>query len=249
MKNQDLILRKILDKANQAFMQNYSTHTDFLDLYQQNIFLSHVKELPTNNYKLLGGYQQSERKVAVFYPDYLNNLDSPIQVVKIEPLNSNFAEKLGHRDYLGALMNLGIHRNKLGDLIIEEDHAYVFCLDPIPKVIIDSLVQVRNTSVFAKIDEERDFSTYRPTYTIINGTVSSLRIDNTIKLAFSLSREQASQYVQSGKVFINSQLIDKNSISINMDDLISVRGLGKFQLKTIGHQTRKGRIFIELQKY
>ena len=95
--------------------------TDFMNLNELNIFHSCVKEFAYVSYRLFGGYEHAERQIAAFLPDALSyNYDFPVVSLKIRPLQKKFAEDLSHRDYLGALLNLGVDRSKIGDILIGE---------------------------------------------------------------------------------------------------------------------------------
>lgn len=245
-----LFLRKIIDKAIRALNINYQTNTEFLDLYEQSLFLSNIKEFPSNiNYKLFGGNEACERKIILFLPNEIKQEEIyyPIKVLQIIP--NNFSQKLTHRDYLGAIINLGIERYTIGDIFCSEQEAYVFCLDNIANLIISELIKVKNTNVSINETELSKIMKIEHNYELIKGTVSSLRLDNILKLGFSLSRTNAALLIKEKKAFINNKLSEKCSCTVDEGNIISLRGHGKLKLNSIGDCTKKGRIFIELYKY
>lgn len=248
-KDDQLTIRKFQDKANQAYNNYYPTYTDFLDIHEQNLLIQSQRILPNVSWALFGGYDDSDRKIAAFYPEeYADMLAYPIKVLRIEPLKSSLSSELSHRDYLGAILNLGVQRHKIGDIICS-DEAIVFCLDIIAPYIIENLISVRNTSVLvSNLDNFSEFN-FQPNYQIIKGTVSSLRIDSIVKLGFSLSRGRALALIEGEKVYINSRICSKASSKVEEGDVISVRGMGKMKLTAIGNTTKKERIYIELSKY
>lgn len=246
-----LLLKKINDKAYGAFYNGYPSHTEFLDLHEQGLFISQLKDLPPVGYQLFGGYDESERKCIVFYPDGYEkeNLHFPLKLISIQTSGGHFTENLTHRDYLGALMHLGIERYKMGDILCNEHGAFVFCMENIADFIHEQLFMVKKTSVSITITDYSDFVNTEQRYEIIKGTVSSIRLDSIIKLGFSLSRGNALELIKAGKAFVNSRLSEKGSMVISEGSVISLRGFGKLKLKTIGDLTKKGRTYVVIDKY
>ncbi len=106
-------------------------------------------------YVLSGGYEAAERKAALFLPSYAEDGDAsmlPIAVVRISPLNEKFADALSHRDFLGSLMNLGVERYKLGDILIDGNQAYLICMADMADYICAELKKVRHTSVYCEVE-------------------------------------------------------------------------------------------------
>jgi RNA-binding protein YlmH len=247
--NENLFLRKLNDKAEQAYYNNFPTYTHFLDLHEQGLFKSHMKEFHNVNNIMFGGNDSCERKIIMFFPrDYQEDqIYFPIAILQI--INNSASDKLNHRDYLGALMNLGIERYKLGDIICDEHSAYVFCIDALSDYIIEQLIMIKRTTVTINKINMSEVTQIGPRFDVIKGTVSSLRLDSILKIGFSLSRGNATILIQGGKAFINNKLYEKNSSKVEEGDVISLRGFGKLKINTIGDYTKKGRIFIELLKY
>lgn len=96
--------------------------------------------------------------MAAFIPDALylcygkkelspEEIGYPFRAVRVAPLNRRFSEELTHRDYLGAILNLGIERAKIGDILPMDGDALVFVHDDMTGFIQEQLVRVRHTSV------------------------------------------------------------------------------------------------------
>lgn len=247
----DLILNKILDKATIAYERNYSTFTDFLDLNEQSIFLNNKKALPAINYTMVGGYEESERRQVLFYPEFMDieEIQKPYSIIKISPVNNNYTDNLTHRDFLGAILNLGIVRSKIGDILIKNNVGYVICTHKMAEFIVDNLFIIRNTNVSIIIIDSLPEEAIEFNYKIIKQTVASIRLDNIIKVALSISRTNAVNLIKSSKVFVNSCVNENISSSLNEGDIISIRGYGKYKLFEIGNITKKGRVYIVLYKY
>ena len=235
--------------AETCFRRDVPTNTDFLNLSEQTIFQYVSGMLPPVRYVLSGGFESSERKVVCFLPSYEEELiDPPYDCVKIDPVNRKFAEELSHRDYLGAIMNLGIERSMLGDIVIKDGTAYVFALKKMSRYLTESLTTIRHTSVTAVITEDAG-DILKPEFEEIQGTVSSVRLDSIVALCGRLSRTKAASYIESEKVFVNGQIVTNVSRAMKDGEIISVRGIGKFKFDSAGGQTKKGRTVVTLLKY
>ena len=128
MNEQELCRKRLLDLSRQADRKGIVLFSDFLNLNEQNIFHSLQKELYTTA-ELSGGFEQAERQMVAFHPDALAfTWDYPIDCIRLEPKAVKFSEDLTHRDYLGAILNLGVDRSVVGDILIEDHTASFFCL-------------------------------------------------------------------------------------------------------------------------
>ena len=171
-----------------------------------------------------------------------------MQAVVVRPLNPKFAEELSHRDYLGALMNLGVERSKFGDIIVTDAKAIIFLCEEIADYVLNNLTRIRHTSVQCKREEIQDIS-YAPSFTELKGTVPSVRLDTVISVAFPMSRSKLTAYITAGKVFVNGKLITNNGYRLEEGNLISVRGMGRISYEGILAETKKGRYYISVRKY
>ncbi len=187
--------------------------------------------------------------MVAFLPDALcYEYEYPISILKISPLQKKFSEKLGHRDYLGSILNLGIERSKLGDILVEDEYAILFVQESLESFMIDELTRIRHTSVIVERMELQEFS-YTPKVEEIKGSVSSVRLDSLLALAFHSSRSKLVAYIEGGKVFVNGKLVTSNGYQVKENDIISVRGLGRFRYKETSSQTKKGRCFVTVELY
>ena len=145
-------------------------------------------------------------------------------------------------------MNLGIEREMLGDILIKDNTGYLFCLGKISDYIISELDRIKHTSVKCTIctqipefiNELPDEEEY---------IVSSLRVDVVTASVFKISRNAVSQLVNQGNVFINSRTIYKDAVLLKPDDVVSVRGYGKFIYSRNINETRKHKIIIGIRLY
>ena len=248
-KEEFMLQKRLIELSKTAYRRGIVTYSDFLNLNELNILHTTPKNEFDTKYETFGGYNDSERQMAAFLPDALYYTHFyPIQILKIEPLQKKFTESLTHRDYLGAILNLGIERSKLGDILVMEDFAYLFVQESLADYICNGLTRIRHTSVNVTKEDSQSF-TYVPKYKEITGTVASVRLDSLLSLACGSSRSKLVNLIEGGKVFANGKLMTTNSYQVKEGDIISVRGMGRFRYNGIQSQSRKGRYFISLYKY
>ena len=244
-----MLQKRLIELSKIAYQRDIVTYSDFLNLNELNILHTTPKQEWFSCYETYGGYEYSERQMVAFLPDALcYEKKYPICALKVEPLQRKFSEDLSHRDYLGSILNLGIDRCKLGDILIEDNYAIIFVHQSLRNFIMEELRRIRHTSVHITEIDAVDV-TYQPKTKEISGTVSSLRLDSLLSLAFSSSRSKLVTYIENGKVFVNGKLITSNGYQIKEDDIISVRGMGRFQFKELLSETKKGRYYVKIHLY
>lgn len=244
MSENEYNIKRLSELSNRAYQNGYCTFSEFLNLDE----ISEVSKLSFDtNYTLYGGYKNAERCV-IGFGDYADDYLFPICCIKIEPAQQKFADKLNHRDFLGSLMNLGIKRNTLGDIIIENNIGYLFCLNSISEYIIQNVKRIKHTTVKCEIlDSTPEFVNKLPDSEEI--ITSSFRVDAIISAIFKLSRNQATQLINQEKVFINSKVAYKESLILKENDVVAVRGFGKFIFCKPLRETKKGRNIVEVRIY
>lgn len=249
-KEEQLLKKRILELAETCFQRDVPAHTDFLNLNEQTIFHSIARELPPVRHIMAGGYPMAERKVVCFLPSYMEEeyFEAPVSCIRLTPLNVKFAEHLTHRDYLGSAMNLGIERCKTGDILLIGDETYMFCMEDLAGYIGGELTRVRHTSVKTEICRPVDLS-FTPSFETVEGSIASVRLDNVLALVYRCSRSKIVPYIEGERVFINGKMAVSNSAPLKEGDIVSVRGLGRFRYEGVQNETKKGRVFVAVQKY
>lgn len=247
--DEKIVLNRFKDLSNACYKRDIPVFTDFLDINRQTIFHNNIKEMPPVSWKVIGGYNLAERKLIVFLPYEDYPFQIPYDIIAVRAANPKFAEELNHRDYLGSLMNIGIAREKLGDIVVKDKTAYIFCLKSISQYVIENMAKVRHTIVNAAIIDEADFPDVEPEFKEISGTVASLRLDSVISLGFGSSRSKLINYIEGGNVSVNGRIITSNAYTLKPDDIISVRGLGKIRFIRSVTETKKGRTVVIINKY
>lgn len=250
-----LFLSTLYDKQNACRDKCIITYTKFLDINQQSAFTTLPHDADVVRF-LFGGYAQAERKIGVFVPTVYNisdetdffeyNAGLPLSVIRI---NKDKFSVLSHRDYLGAVMNCGVKRETVGDIITDDRGAYLIAFEDICRYLRQELFRIGRGTV--EVDNA-DFSSLEknaPETLDRFFTVASLRLDNVISAAFSLSRKKAVAEIASGKVFVNDVLIEKNDFKVPVGAKIVLRGKGKAVIAEQTGKSRKDKPQIIIKRY
>ena len=247
MKEEELLKKRLLELAQKAYSQNVYTHTHFLNEYEQSIYQDMKRELDYAQPQLVGGHEHFTRAVVMFGSKDLFGYEGeiPLACARISPVFDKFAEILSHRDYLGALMNLGIERHLIGDILVDERCAYIFCMPHIMNLLKEQLFKVKHTNVSVE-DVVWEETGYVQKYKRKEGFVASMRLDVLVSQAYGMSRTASDKLLKAQKVFHNGRLCLSASQKIKQGDIISVRGYGKFLVEDLGKTSKKGRQFITL---
>ena len=249
MNEQELCKKRLIDLSKQADFKEIVTFSDFLNLNEQNIYHTALKELYTQT-KAFGGYDGAERQMIAFIPDALcYEWDYPIKCIHIVPKYPKFAEKLTHRDVLGALMNLGIERSRLGDILCLDEDYYVFCDEDIFPFILSELSKIRHTMV--ELSEETEYQHLQANISLEEryDMIASNRIDCIIAKAFHLSRSESAELLAAEKVFINGKCITNCNQSCENGAIVSVRGRARFIFEDCNTTSKKGKLRVKFSFY
>lgn len=230
--NEEQILKgRLSDLAKRAYQQNVYTYSSFLSPAELSILEDIRKDISYIHVETFGGNVLCQRQVAGFgseadfgYPGHF-----PISVIKASPLLEKFSDSLNHRDFLGALMHLGIERDTLGDILLKENTAYIFCLDNIADYICKELTKVKHTSIKCEITD-MDIPALQPVLVNKEFPVASLRLDGILASLLKCSRKEALSLFEDKRVMLNGRITSRNSILLKEGDVFSVKGHGKFIL-------------------
>ncbi|MDD4504685.1 MAG: YlmH/Sll1252 family protein [Clostridiaceae bacterium] len=242
-----VLANEVLDYAKICTSGYTFRHTDFLDPRQQKI-AEDILELHKNIcYDFLGGIEESERAVCIINDENYELTEEDIPITLLSITWSKSIRKLSHRDFLGSILGCGIKREKVGDIILDEDRAYVACMSDISKYLLYNLNKVGNTAV--SVSEAKAAQKKKEEVKIITSTVASLRLDSLIATGYGVSRAKAVETVKSGKVKVNWEDTASSSKDMKQGDVISLRGRGRIVLEEISGTTKKDRIRIVIKKY
>lgn len=241
---------RLHDLARKSFGQNMFTFTGFLGLSEQDLFWQEEPELRYAGYQIWGGSENCDRQMIRFGSVEELGYEEPFGIVcvHIAPLVEKFSDEFSHRDFLGALMNLGIERSTLGDIRVGHKEAYLFCMESIAGFICDNLDQVKHTHVRCRIVEQMgDIPQEEPE--IITVQASSERIDGVIAKVYNKSRGDVLELFRSGKVYVGGRLCENNSRMLKEQETVNVRGFGKFTYLGMKNETRKGKLNVQAAVY
>lgn len=250
MDEDKLFRARMKELAQASFRQNRYTFSHFLSVAELTKLHDMASVLEFVDYDTFGGNSCCERQMVRFGSERMFGYEEPfpISVLCIKPLMSKFAEKLGHRDYLGAVMNLGIERDVIGDILIRDKSAYMFCMDNIAAYIQENLEKIRHTNVKVSL-AEGEIEALSPRLEEVEILVSSPRFDAVVSAVCKLSRSAALQLFRDKKVILQGRICENNSMVLKEETTFSIRGYGKFIYKGCKNQTRKGRIYVRLEQY
>ena len=244
-----MLLAKLWDKVQSGIRKNIPVSTGFLSLREQEMaryLFGEVSGLYT-----FGGYDEAERKALLYLPDYLDedflwSDDSPIVC-----LRANYYEEdtLTHRDFLGALMGAGIARETVGDICVGSGSCDFFVTREISPYILQTFESAGRTKLRLQIIPLAQAQIPQPETKQIRDTLASVRLDSVIATGFRIGRSLAAQHILSGKAAVDGLPCDKPDKLLSEGSKISVRGLGKIQLRCINGETKKGRISVVIDRY
>lgn len=249
------LIAHLTDLEVQAEKGEYLIVSDFLDEREQSLLSRSFREGRLSvSLWIYGGQEECERKVACFYPDYLEEnkeelLMEQLRLISVKALDHRFLPKeLTHRDYLGALMGLGVKREKIGDIRIGEEGAFVIVKEEIASFICEELSSVGRTLVDAKITEWKDLpAAERGTFSVIS--ISSFRLDQVVSRGFNLGRTEASKWIAAGLVFRNGESVMQPDKTVLIGDKITLRRKGKIILTEDKGISKSGRHQVLIEKY
>ena len=230
---------KVLDKLAMHQKKYQPTFTDFLNPVQCAAFM-HVLAKHTDAVAY-GGYTGAERTMIGFGGDSF-----PITPISVA-YNARFSTPPTHRDYLGAVLGLGLDRSKIGDICLVESGAVLYVSSEICEYITENLQQVGRTTVTTAANQIIAASSEN-TGQEKRVTVSSLRLDAVLSPALNLSRGKAATLIESDKVFVNWKPA-KKTYQLAPGDNVTVRGLGRITINTEDGRTKKERIVLTVTRH
>jgi len=247
MENNEL-LKRAEDLYRRCDRSGTVTMTGFLSPAERYFLEQNLKYRADCRPVFSGGKEECERTVCFFLPDYMEAecFDVSEYIVAMK-LTAYFGTP-GHRDYMGALLSMGVGREWVGDIWVQDDVAYIFCLPSVQRHLL-SIDKVGRYGVKAEeiaLDKipapqrqvkEKSFS------------VMSMRLDAVTAGMFNLSRTEAAKQINLGNVSLNYSVSLKTDMNVKEGDVISLRGAGKGCISGTGGTSKKGRLFVYAEIY
>lgn len=243
----DNLIKRAEDLSARCEKCGVVTHTGFLtpaERYELDAWARHAGAAVLFS----GGGAECERTLAFFLPYYIESeFFDPSEYIAAIELTAHFGTP-GHRDYMGALLGMGIGREWLGDIWVQGERAYIFCMMSVLRHLLSidkvgrcgvSARQVALDAVPAPVREVKN----------ISFSVMSARLDAVAAGMFSLSRTEAARHIAAGNVSVNYSPCLKADLTVREGDVISLRGAGKARFTGTGGLSRKGRLFVYAEIY
>ena len=244
-----ILLAKLWDKIQAGILRNIPAHTPFLSPREQEM----ARYLFGNAQGLhfFGGYEDAERKMLVYLPDYLDESylyeeDSPMVCLRASFYQ---ADAPTHRDFLGALMSCGIARESIGDICVGNASCDLFVSAEIATFVLQNLLSAGRARLTLNVISLREAVVPVQEVKSIHDTLASLRLDSVVSSGFRIGRSLAVQHICSGKVSIDGLPCEKPDKAVAEGAKISLRGAGKIKLEAVNGQTKKGRISVVIHRY
>ena len=250
-----LLEARVLDKIKQSNSRNRFANTDFLDLAEQEDVKKIISIRKLDNCNLFGGYENAERKMLVIFPDMINeyvNKDSFYsQIMKIIRviLPKELFGTYEHKNYLGALMKLGIKREKIGDILVRKDGADIIISSDIEKFVLlnlGGLTRFQKSKLESKDITELIYK--EPEKEVFKINIQSMRLDCIVGELARCSRSEALDIIKQERVFVNFKEELSQGKQITEDTYITIRGKGRFKILKIEGTTRSGRLNVLVEK-
>lgn len=243
-----LLKAKISDLFDLCDKHCEAKFSDFLDGGEVALLEDELQIPYGYNTMFFGGYDAAERKIFGVFPEWQEAEigEFPLSIVRFDVPKFR---TLTHRDYLGTLMSLGLDRNRTGDILVDEDGAYVLVSSENAEYVVRSITKIANIGVKGHIVNTNDFTPPKAKTVEKMCVCASLRLDAVVAAAFNLSRANAEKLISSGYVKVNHREVTDRSKQIQIGNLLSVRNYGRFILKDTGNNTGSGRLHITVEKF
>lgn len=236
--------------VERAAERHETRRTDFLDPRQAHILLSLANRHPDAHIRLDGGSAKAERKRAIIAPDYRNieDEDMGIAVLDISSDDRRISE-LDHGDYLGALLGLGIKRDKIGDLHVSDEGCHALIAEEIGDFLIGHMKQAHRVDVNVSLLplsalREKEIKLEEQVL-----SVASMRLDGVASDVFRLSRTKVMAPIRAGRCRVNWKAEEDPSAPLKAGDVVSMKGFGRFKVLDVEGVSKSGRIRLRIGKF
>lgn len=214
----------------------------FLNEHEVSIAHNYLKSQRIEH-SFYGGYPSASR-MFLYLSDDVNAYDD---IASLKVTVKGEAEP-SHRDFLGSIMGLGIKRDCVGDILVNDSSAIVFVKHEISEYIKQNLISVGRSGVTVTTYNS-SMTEFSPKLYESEVLLTSMRIDNFITSVCKCSRQKAIDYILSDSVFVNYSCINKASKALITGDTVSIRGFGKFKIGEILRNTKSGRLVLSVLQY
>ena len=240
---------KLVDLAEAVQRTQKFRLSEFLDPFGQEIAETVAANYGSIHVEFDGGYHGAERQRAMFIHEDFPGTPSGFDIACLKASwNPQFA-RLSHRDVLGALMGLGIERDRLGDLLVTSDSVKILCDEKMANYLLQNLTQIGAVGVSCELSDLASIAPKEERCKEIRATIASLRVDSIAASGFGSSRSRAAADIAADKLKLNWQAVKSASQTVKEGDVLSMRGRGRLEVAEIRGKTKKGRTVVVLKRY
>ena len=251
IRDEDLKIKMyhIVDLCNLVSKKHIPKNTDFLNPFEVKTAVSIINSEPDLKYIVDGGYPGCERAIIHIFPYYcdMDSVGAGLRFLEIK--NNDKFGSANHRDYMGALLSLGIRREKIGDILVHENYCQIVVDEEICDFLLYNFKKVKKSNVDVREIHRELVEIPQQNYKESSVSVSSLRIDSVVASAYNLSRSESIKLVNSELIQLNYEKITQPSFQVEENSVVSVRGYGKFLIKELGGISKKGKFRLSISKY
>ena len=253
-KEDRILIGKVFDKIKLSEKRNTIEVTDFFNMVEITLIKDVLNKVQFKNFVIFGGVENAQRNCILIYPSKMENFikenkldyNNYIKVIRIE----NYNEKYEHKVYLSGLMKLGISRDKIGDILVQDNGADIIVSDEIANFICYNLGELtRFSKSKIEIISLKDIREKVQEYKDITIRVTSVRLDAIVAELANTSRSKALEIINNERVFVNYKQELKNTRNIQIKDIITIRGIGKFIVFESLGSSRSGKIMLNIKMY
>lgn len=242
-----LLLAKLWDKLNSGMRKNILTSTAFLSPRELQL----AGFLFGNSVLSFGGYDDAERKMLIYLPDYLTEDDLMADDSPVACMHATFykTDTPSHRDFLGALIGSGISRDAIGDILVGDGYCDFLVTRSMVPWLLENFQNAGRTALKLSCIPLSQLTVPQQSFEEFSDTVASTRLDCVLASGFRISRSVATDYILQGKAYVDALVCEKPDRIVAEGAKLSIRGLGKIQLAHVGGTSKKGRIFLTIRRY
>jgi RNA-binding protein YlmH len=211
------------------------TYTFFLDPKEQMEMISHLKK---NEYNIYKPYKDSEKKI--FYKDKYPEVI--LYEIKIK-------KEVRHQDILGSIYGLNIDGGLFGDVLIIDNHYYVYILSMLRNYFESNFLMVGNSYIELEELDVDTFKDYERSYKELEFIVSSERIDTIISSIIHSSRSKINDLIKNRNIMLNYDYLKDSSYKLKEGDTFSIKRIGKFKYMGIKNNTKSNHLVVKIYKY
>ncbi|TCS84396.1 RNA-binding protein [Tepidibacillus fermentans] len=241
-------VERMIDSCERVLRNHQPIRTDFVDPRQKVIIENIVNSYMDLTMFFDGGYEQAERGRVLIAPSYYIFDQEELGLHFFQILGENKFFELTHQNVLGALLNIGLKREKFGDILITDTTKQFIVASEVADYVRMELKQIGKTKIYLESIPRNQLNPPSIQYEIQQFSVSSLRIDAIVAQVFHQSRSKVVEWIKGKHVKVNWQIIDQVDYKLEVGDMVSLRKFGRFKLLEEEGITKKGRMLIKVGK-